>query len=287
MLRMGTVGLLALLLSGCATVHVTENTWANPGEAVLAPKALRALSTDHYTARSDYFKAPDGTLLHGLLLTRPDARVVVLYFGGDAFQTGTAGLEVGKQMEALGVDVMLFDYPGYGGSEGKPSLASLKADTLAAFDHLHALPELHGKPLAVWGMSLGSVVAPMVATERQAQALVLESAATSVSQWAHNQVPWFATPFIRIDIAKNLQPIDNRKLLADWHAPLFVLVGSKDRITPPLFAHELIDAAATPVADKDLFVAPGKVHGTVLDDAGAQVALKAFFWNVAAEEQLR
>ena len=275
-------GLLALLLSGCAIVHITEKTWANPGYAVPAPKALHALDTQGYAAASEYFKGSDGATLHDLLLTRPDAKVVVLYLGGNVFQTGTAGLEIGQQMEALGVDALLFDYPGYGGSEGKMDLAGTRAAVIAAFDHLHSLPALQGKPIVVWGMSLGSVLAPMVVAARPAaQALILESAPTDVSDWAHNQVPWYAAPFIRIDIAKNLQPIDNRTVLANWRKPLFILVGSKDDITPPVFARKLYQAAATPADEKTLFIAPGLGHGAASSDPRAQAALRSFFNRLA------
>ncbi|HXE78608.1 MAG TPA: prolyl oligopeptidase family serine peptidase [Rhodanobacter sp.] len=277
MLRTFAGGLLALLLAGCATIHVTEKTWANPGYAILAPKALHALSSHDYTAQSHYFKSSDGTTLHGLLLTNPNAKVTVLYLGGNVFQTGTAGLEIGKQLEGLGVDALLLDYPGYGGSEGKADLASTRAAVLAAFDNLRSLPSLQGKPIAVWGMSLGSVLAPMVVNARPAQALVLESAPTNVSDWIHNQVPWYATPFIRIDIANNLLPIDNCKVLANWHKPLLVLVGSKDNITPPAFARKLYEASATPAADKILFVAPGRGHGEASGDPAALAALHKFF----------
>lgn len=276
-------GLLALLLSGCATVHIAEKTWANPGDAVLAPKGLHALSTQGYTAESEYFTSSNGTTLHDLLLTKPDAKVVVLYLGGNVFQTGTAGLPIGQQMEALGVDAMLFDYPGYGGSEGKTTLVDTRAAVIAAFDHLRSLPALQGKPIVVWGMSLGSVLAPMVITARptQAQALILESAPTNVSDWIHNQVPWYATPFIHIDIARNLQSIDNRTVLANWHKPLFILVGNKDNITPPIFARKLYQAAATPANEKTLFIAPGLGHAEASSDPKAQDALRGFFSLVA------
>lgn len=275
--------LLVLSLVGCATYPITEKVWMHPGNAVLAPKALRALSAkDGYQARSDYFKTSDGSTLHALMLTRPDARVAVLLLGGDSFQTGTAGLERGNQFEHLGVDAMLLDYPGYGGSEGKQDLAGTRAAVLAAFDHMRALPDFAGKPIVVWGFSMGSVFAPMVAAARPIQGLVLESAATTVKQWARAQVPWYAKPFIRFTYAPDLLPIDNRKVLADWHGPLFLLVGSADKITPVRFSRELYLASATPADDRTLFVTPGQGHGGATDDPAALGAVHAFLGKVAA-----
>lgn len=274
--------LLALGLAGCATYPITEKVWMHQGNAVLAPKALRALSAkDGYQARSDYFKAPDGSTLHALVLTRPGAKVAVLLLGGDSFQTGTAGLARGKQFESLGVDAMLLDYPGYGGSEGRQDLAGVRAAVLAAFDHLRSLPGIAGEPIVVWGFSIGSVFAPMVAAARPIQGLLLESPATTVGQWAHAQVPWFAKPFVRFTFAPDLLPIDNRKVLAHWHGPLFLLVGSDDKITPPRFARELYQASATPVGDRTLFVTPGQGHGGATDDAAATDAVRAFLGRVA------
>lgn len=273
---------LALSLAGCKTVHIDEDNWSNPGAAVPAPKALSSLSTGGYRAREVWFHAADGTALHALLVSRPEARVTVLYLGGDSFQTGTAGPGVARKMESLGVNALLLDYPGYGGSEGKPGLDANRAAALAAYDQLQTLPETGGKTVVVWGMSLGGMLAPIVANARPAKGLVLESTSTNVADWAGYQVPWFAKPFVRFDVAPALLAVDNRKALARWNGPLFLLFGDADQITPPALGHALYQASATPASRKELYIAPNLGHGRALQDPAARNELKDFLDAIAA-----
>lgn len=261
------------LLAGCATINVTDATWSHPGYAVMAPKALRELSTGTgYTVRYESFRGADGTLLYGLLLTRPGNKVTVLNFDGNVFQTGTGGLESGRMFESVGVNVFLVDYRGYGMSEGDGTRISptvSQSDALAAYDFLHADPRVHGSAIVVEGLSLGSFFAPYVADHRPVSGLVLESTATDASDWIHNQVPWYAVPFLRIHIAPSVGVVSNVSALERYHGPLLLLVGSKDRITPPRFARTLYRKSATPASMKVLYVAEGERHGTVLLDSAA------------------
>lgn len=268
------MGMVAgLLLAGCATYKVTDATWSHPGYAAMAPRAIHELSSSTgYTVRYASFHGADGTLLYGLLLTKPGNKVTVLNFDGNVFQTGTGGLETGRMFESVGVNAFLVDYRGYGMSEGdgthiSPALS--ESDALAAYDFLQAEPSVRGSAIVVEGLSLGSFFAPYVANHRPVRGLVLESTATNASDWIHNQMPWFAAPFIRIDIAPPVASVSNVSELERYHGPLLLLVGSKDEITPPRFARELYQKSATPKPMKVLYVANGERHGTVLLDNAA------------------
>ncbi|HEV2212491.1 MAG TPA: alpha/beta hydrolase [Gammaproteobacteria bacterium] len=266
-----------LLLAGCAHFNVTEKVWMYPGYAAMAPKAQKELAEGTgYTAQSVFFPAADGTKLHGILLTRPGNRVTVLFFGGDNFQTGTDGLEAGQLFEKLGVDGLMVDYRGYGESEGTPSLDSLRADALTAYDWLHTQPAVASTSLVVHGFSLGSMLAPYVANERPVDGLVLESTATDVPDWANSIVPWYAWPFVSIHIDPPLLKVNNVTALREYHGPLFLVVGDRDDTTPPKFSQELYADSATPAAEKRLYLVKGKDHGNALEDAGAQQQYRQF-----------
>lgn len=272
-MRCALMGAIAgLLLAGCATINVTDATWSHPGYAAMAPKALRALSTTGYVARYASFHGSDGTLLSGLLLTKPGNKVTILNFDGNVFQTGTGGLESGRMFESLGVNAFLVDYRGYGMSEGdgtRISPALSESDALAAYDFLRAEPDVRGSAIVAEGLSLGSFFAPYVANHRPVSGLVLESTATDATDWIHNQVPWYAVPFIRIHIAPSVGTVSNISELQRYHGPLLLLVGSKDKITPPRFAQELYKKSSTPGPMKVLYIANGERHGTVLLDSAA------------------
>lgn len=285
-LRNAVMGTIAgLLLAGCATFNVNDATWSHPGYAAMAPKAIQELSaTTGYTVRYQSFHGSDGTLLYGLLLTKPANKVTVLNFDGNVFQTGTGGLESGQMFESVGVNVFLVDYRGYGMSEGdgtQISPAVSESDALAAYDFLRTEPSVRGSAIVVEGLSLGSFFAPYVANHRPVSGLVLESTATNASDWIHNQVPWYAVPFIRIHIAPSVGSVSNISELERYHGPLLLLVGSNDKITPPRFAQELYEKSATPKPMKILYVANGERHGTVLlDSAPARKQYVRFLQNL-------
>jgi fermentation-respiration switch protein FrsA (DUF1100 family) len=274
LIRTAVMGIIAgLLLGGCTTINVTDATWSHPGSAAMAPKALHELSaTTGYSVRYASFHGSDGTLLYGLLLTRPGNKITILNFDSAVFQTGTGGLETGRMFESVGVNAFLVDYRGYGMSEGggtQMSLAVSESDALAAYDFLRTEPSVRGSAIVVEGLSLGSFFAPYVANHRPVSGLVLESTATNASDWIHDQVPWFAVPFVRIHIAPSVSSVSNISELQRYHCPLLLLVGSKDEITPPQFARELYQKSATPTPMRVLYVANGERHGTVLLDNAA------------------
>lgn len=165
------LGMVAgLLLTGCTTFNVTDSIWSHPGYAAMAPKALHELSASTgYTVRYAPFRGADGTLLYGLLLTKPGNKVTVLNFDGNGFQTGTGGLETGRMFESVGVNAFLVDYRGYGMSDGDGTRLSptvSESDALAAYDFLRAEPSVRGSAIVVEGLSLGSFFAPYVANHR-------------------------------------------------------------------------------------------------------------------------
>ncbi|MCA9712631.1 MAG: alpha/beta hydrolase, partial [Myxococcales bacterium] len=80
------------------------------------------------------------------------------------------------RLEAEGIDVFLGEYRGYGGSTGRPALASMLDDALALADATGVPPSR----LVVYGRSVGSIYALHVAAHRAVAGLVLESGIADV-----------------------------------------------------------------------------------------------------------
>ncbi|HET7371581.1 MAG TPA: alpha/beta fold hydrolase [Gammaproteobacteria bacterium] len=257
--------LLTLLLSGCATLSIPEDNWFHPAPSELSSKKLAAANLpEGYRLVSEFFSAKDGTRLHGLLVTAPSATVTVLYFGGDSFSIGKAGIEVARRMAALGVNGFLVDYRGYGLSDGKPTLNKVKSDAVAAYDYVKTLPKLKSQPIIVHGFSMGSFVAASLACKRPVDGLVLESTATTVKAWAKRQIPWYYKPFVTLQIAPSLQKENNIERVQKYSGPLLILAGEADQTTPQDMSHTLIAKSATPDRYKALVVVPKARHGEVL-----------------------
>jgi fermentation-respiration switch protein FrsA (DUF1100 family) len=65
-------------------------------------------------------------------------------------------------------------------------------------------------------------------------------------------------------------------------APLLVLVGSKDRVTPPYMAQRVFDAATLPAGRKRLHVLAGSGHNDVPANAEFRAAYKEYLRMVLA-----
>lgn len=198
--------------------------------------------------------------LGGARVTRPDAEVELLYFGGNASRVDDYGAFLVRALAPLRANVTSFDYRGYGRSSGTPTIEAVKGDALAIYDFVR---ERAGpRPLLVHGVSLGSFIAAHIAANRPVDGLVLEATAPDVRSWATRQIPWYAKPFVRLKIAPALLEASNEQVVRRYTGPLLLLTGAEDPVTPPEFARQLYAASASPV--KRLVIVPGASHGDAL-----------------------
>jgi pimeloyl-ACP methyl ester carboxylesterase len=170
---------------------------------------------------------------------------------------------------------MIVDHRGYGLSEGVPTIGAMEQDSLAAFDYLRAL-EGPGRRVVVHGQSLGSFVAGHVAANRPTAGVVLESSATTAEQWSDARIPGLARPFLRVRIDENLQGRGNLANMARIDEPLLLLVGSRDKTTPPQLSQGLYAASPLAPGRKTLQLVNGAGHTDVMTKPQALAAYRAF-----------
>jgi pimeloyl-ACP methyl ester carboxylesterase len=216
-------------------------------------------------AREDIlFRTPDGVTLHGWLL-RPEEepRGTVLFLHGNAENVSTHVNSVLWLVRA-GYRVVLFDYRGYGRSEGKPTMSGVHADALAAIDALFGMEEIDRDRVAVLGQSLGGAVAiHAVAGSPQKdriRALVVDSAFSGYREIAREkiaEVP-LLKPF-RVPLSRLVTDRYSPRLWIARVSPVPVLVihGDADRVVPPAHGERLFALAG---GRKALWIVPGAGH---------------------------
>jgi fermentation-respiration switch protein FrsA (DUF1100 family) len=201
--------------------------------------------------------AEDGVKLHGWFLPAApaaDPRPAVLLCHGNAGNISYR-LDRAQAMAArLGTDVLLFDYRGYGRSEGTPDEEGTYRDARAAYRWLRA----RGTPperVVLMGESLGGAVALRLALEAEARALVLESSFTSVRDMAraHYAVLRPLHPFLRTRY-------DSLGAIGRLRMPVLVIHGDRDRVVPFEHGERLFAAAPAP---KRFLRVPGAGHDDV------------------------
>lgn len=265
--------ILILGLFGACTAQIRESDLLRPihGGTLSAEAVARAAPA--YRLSEHQVIAADGTRLQAVLLSQPGARGTVLYFGGNGYTIERFGAWTAGIFAPLGVDLMIVDHRGYGQSEGVPTVATMGPDGLAAFDYLASLPGRSAARIVVHGQSLGSFIAGEVAAKRPAAGVVLESSATTTEQWiaaAKRGMP------IRVRIDPSLSGRGNLPVIGAIDEPLLLLVGDRDRTTPPSLSQALFAASPLSAGRKTLAVVPRAGHTDVLEQPEAIAAYRAF-----------
>jgi fermentation-respiration switch protein FrsA (DUF1100 family) len=215
-----------------------------------------ALGLPHEDA---WLVAEDGVRIHGWYLPVPGARWVTLVSHGNA---GNISHRLDRALLLQGrlrSSVLLYDYRGYGASEGSPDEAGTYRDARAAYRWLVEQKHVRPDELVLFGESLGSAVALELALERPAAALVLEAPFTSVRDVARRTIFAPLAPFVRTRY-------DSLARIPRLETPLLVMQGDRDEVIPPALGRRLFDAAPEP---KRYYAIPGAGHNDTYVVGGA------------------
>ena len=222
------------------------------------------------------FQTSDGLTLHGWFLPAVgEPHGTVVHFHGNAANI-TAHIGLIEWLPRLGYHVLMFDYRGFGQSPGRVTRAGTIRDGHAAVDYALSRPETRGRPLFVYGQSLGGAVAIVVAAQRpEIRAVVAESpfsthrriAACHARRLVH--FDWLAQWLATVTISAGDDPLDVVAQIAP--RPLLIIAAEKDEICFPELARELYAAAAQP---KSFWLVPGVRHLEVAQDARPELSTR-------------
>jgi fermentation-respiration switch protein FrsA (DUF1100 family) len=188
--------------------------------------------------------ASDGTQLNAWFFpaktNSPRARLVVLVCHGNGGNISHR-LKLYDVLLATGVNVLAFDYRGYGRSEGRPNEAGTYLDAQAAYAWLRHCG-FSGKEIIAYGESLGGGVASELVLREPCAGLVLQSTFTSVPDLAAELYP-----FLPVRLLGGIR-YDTRSRLSQIHLPVLVLHSRSDSLIPFHHAERNFEAANQPKA---------------------------------------
>jgi pimeloyl-ACP methyl ester carboxylesterase len=186
-----------------------------------------------------WFKAADGTRLHGWYVSHPEPRAVVLFCHGNAGNVALWADELRILHDRMGCAVLGFDYRGYGRSEGTPNEAGVLADARAARTWLAHRAGVAEREIVLMGRSLGGAVAVDLAIDGT-RGLILESTFTSMPEVGHAMLPWLPVRTLMRTQLNSLAKIGK------YHGPLLQSHGTADRLIPYAMGQKLFAAANQP-----------------------------------------
>ena len=192
------------------------------------------------------FKSDDGLLLSGWYIGAKGSEFTVLFCHGNGGNM-THCLDSINIFHNLGLNCFIFDYRGYGGSQGKPGEEGTYLDVKAAYKWLTEEKKIRPDNIIIFGRSLGGCIAAQLASKVRAGALIIEGTFTSYVDigkkfYPYMPVRWFARFSYRtIDYIK------------DVHCPVMLIYSRTDEVVPFEFGLELYDAANEPKEFVEIF----------------------------------
>ena len=200
------------------------------------------------TAAEDvHITTSDGVQLHGWLFHAGEPLLIWFHGnGGNICERAPMAAELAMR----GISVLLFDWRGYGKSEGTPSESGLFKDALAAYDFGAA----KSKDIVLYGESLGGPFAAYVATKRKARCVIIENSFPSlaaIGNALYKPLPlgWFA-PF----------SLMTTRWLNQAGLPVLVMHGKRDEVIPFELGMQLYNGLRVP---KEMLVSETAMHDAI------------------------
>lgn len=186
-----------------------------------------------------WFRTDDGIRIHGWYCPHVRPRAVVLYAHGNAGNLAHRAGVLQILQQQLHCSVLIFDYRGYGRSEGKPTVKGILSDARAARAELARLAKVKTSEIVLMGRSLGGAVVVQLAAESAPRGLVLESTFSSFRDVAKVHFPLLAW-------AVPAGKLDSAGAITRYRGPLLQSHGDVDRTVPFAVGRKLFEAANEP-----------------------------------------
>lgn len=185
------------------------------------------------------FTAEDGVELHGWFLPAQKPRKTLLFFHGNAGNISHRLTSLAI-FNSLDLNILIFDYRGYGRSAGKPSEEGLYRDAQAALSYLQTKRGISLAETIFFGRSLGGAVATWLASHHPPHAVIIESGFTSIPDLGAELYPFIPVRFLarlRYDTKKHLQSLCS---------PLLIIHSINDEVVPFSHGQALFQEVQTP-----------------------------------------
>ncbi len=219
-----------------------------------------------------YFAGPHGTKLSGWFFQVPGATKTVLFHHGQGGNL-THCLTWGRKFVQAGASFFIYDFEGYGRSEGTPTRSGIVEDGVAAYEYLTNVRKIPTENIVDCGFSLGSGVASSLATSHKFAGVILIA-------------PYITLKRAALDIIPFLQayppPLWPESQLGSWdyvagnHPPLLLIHGARDNKISVLHSDELFKHAT----DSKTFVRVADRGHDDLHKAEMQPAIVTFLQSL-------
>jgi len=186
-----------------------------------------------------FFGTEDGLSLNGWFIPSQNPRGTLLFCHGNAGNISYR-IEIIQIFNKLNLNVFIFDYRGYGKSQGRPSEEGLYRDVRAAYNYLLSREDIDKEKIVIYGKSIGANVAINLASKVEAAALIADGGFTSAYDmcrklFPHLHIKWIIA--VKYDAESDIKSVSIPKL---------IIHSRDDEIIPFKLGRKLFEAAPEP-----------------------------------------
>ncbi|CAB9496932.1 Protein ABHD17C [Seminavis robusta] len=209
-----------------------------------------------HPSRHFWLNTSTGSRIPAFFIERPNAQVTILFSHGNAEDLGMIYDWFNDLARVLRVNIMAYDYTGYGKSNGTPCEENCYADIEAAFQYLLTVRHLQPEQIVLYGRSLGSGPSCYLASKtakqgRSVGGVILQSPLLSAYRVAFNfRFTMVGDKFPNIDYAPNIR------------CAVFIVHGTQDEVVPFWHGEDLFMALPQPWRAKPFWV-EGAGHNNI------------------------
>ena len=277
LLGTGVLGALYVALSPKVAMRLYNAQLFNPFKFPEGEYQIDQVSG--ITKEDIFFTSLNGTKLHGWFFRNPEAKLTVLFHHGNGGNlSGRMGLV--SMLLDLGLSVFIYDFQGYGLSDGSPSIEKILQDGEASYRYLTEKEGLKPEQILNYGESLGTAVASHVSSKFPALGLVLQSGFASLRLIGSQRLP-----LLKI-YPQSMFPklcLDTLSIVKSLELPLLIIHGTNDGTVPYSHAEVLFSNAQGP---KKLITLSNANHIDLkeTDEAAYKAAMKGFIEELLSQK---
>ena len=170
------------------------------------------------------FHSSDNTKLHAWYIPKKGADVTLLFLHGNGGNISHR-LDSIKLFNSLEMNVFIFDYRGYGNSEGSANEQNTYDDARSAWDYLIKNKNVKAEDIIIFGRSLGGAIAANLGSTTKPKGIILESTFTTAKELVSDVYPFVPQSLIHITYGTT-------RYLKDINYPILVVHSIDDNIIP-------------------------------------------------------
>lgn len=224
------------------------------------------------------FATTSGGLQYTLVTHTTPSDTLIVRCGGNSTTRQHSGYKYAIMAAPYG-DVLMFDYPGYGetGGDATPARFQQMGEELIPLVREKAA----GRKIVLWGHSLGGLVCSELAARLpETDGLIIETSARNAREVAQAWTPWYAAPFVRVEIGEGFESVDVANALKAFKGPVLVLGAEKDETLPVQLARSVGKALKDQGNDAEYIEFKGGGHSNLVLQPTFAPTIAAFFAKV-------